>query len=477
MTSPQHSRRSEAAPLWATPRRPERETLGPQLARLAELLGTPFMPWQRLVADVGLEINPDTGQLAYQEVWFTVSRQSGKTSLSLPWRMHRAVAPVWGGPQRALYTAQTGGDAFRKMMEDELPLVEQSALGPLLRPAHGGRVRLDPRTAGWKFGNGSSIDLMASGEASGHGRTIDLGVIDEAFRDLDDRREQAILPATMTRPSSQILGYSTMGTESSVFLNRKVAAGRAAVREDVGTGIAYVEYAIPADADIDDPEVWWQHLPALGYTMTEDTIRHARQTMSDAEFRRAIANQQTVGQTRDIPQEMWDPVKDRDASPGDGFVFGLELDESGAWSVAAGIDGVGEVVASGHGSPVGWLSETPGRRKRTVLIDGSGPTGALYAELVEAKVKVDRLGRGDVADRCRRFMDMMADGRLKVRPTSAALETAVAAAQKRPVGDRWVWSRSTEVNMSPLMSLTLAATHVAKPKSTPNIRVIGGRSG
>lgn len=473
MTSPQHSRRSEAVPLWATRRRPERETLGGQVARLAELLGTPLMPWQRAVADVGLEVDPDTGQLAYREVWFTVSRQSGKTSLSLPWRMHRAIAPVWGGPQRVVYTAQTGGDAFRKMMEDELPLLEQSVLGQLLRPSRGGRVRLDPRTAGWKFGNGSSIDLMASGEASGHGRTIDLGVVDEAFRDLDDRREQAILPATMTRTSSQILGYSTMGTEQSVFLNRKVDAGRAAVQEDVGSGLAYFEYGIPKTEDVDDPEVWWRYLPALGYTQNEGTIRHARQTMSDAEFRRAIANQQTVGESRDIPQDLWEQVLDRDAVPPNDAVFGLELDESGSWSVAAGADGVAEVVATGHGSPVGWFLESPGRRRRKILLDGSGPAGALVSELEEAKLKVARLGRGDVADRCRRFMDMMADRRLRIRPTSVELEEAVGAAQKRPVGDRWVWSRATGANIAPLMAVTLAATDTSRQKQ-PRIRVIGG---
>ena len=430
------------------------------------------MPWQRLVADVGLEIDPASGELAYREVWFSVSRQSGKTSLSLPWRLHRAVSPVWGGPQRTVYTAQTGGDAFRKMMEDELRLVQDSVLGQLLSEAQGGRVRYDPRTAGWKFGGGSSIDLMASSESAGHGRTIDLGVIDEAFRDHDDRREQAILPATMTRRNAQILGYSTMGTEESVFLNRKVAAGRQAAVEDLGGGVAYFEWSVPADADIDDPEMWWRYLPALGWTMSEATIRHARQTMSEGEFRRAIANQQTSAEQVDIPQDLWQRSLDADAAPPEDAVFALDVDESGAWTVAAGLDGVAEVVASGAGSPAGWFAEKSSRRRRPVLLDGAGPAGAIVGELESLRVPVQRMGRGDVADRCRRFMDLMADGRLRVRANSQPLEDAVSAAQRRPVGDRWVWARQGEVDMSPLVAVTLAATHLQRRKE-PRVRTLG----
>lgn len=46
---------------------------------MGEKLGQPFMPWQSLVADVGGEINPETGLPAYREVRVTVPRQSGKS--------------------------------------------------------------------------------------------------------------------------------------------------------------------------------------------------------------------------------------------------------------------------------------------------------------------------------------------------------------------------------------------------------------
>ena len=79
-----------------------------------------------------------------------------------------------------------------------------------------------------------------------------LAEIDEAFDDVDDRREQAMLPAMITRPEAQLLVVSTMGTDASTYLNRKVEAGRAAALEGRTSGIAYFEYSIPLDEDVDD---------------------------------------------------------------------------------------------------------------------------------------------------------------------------------------------------------------------------------
>ena len=92
-------------PRFSTPRHPDRDTMGPQVAKVAQALGTPLMPWQQHVADVALEIDPETGRLAYRELVLTVPRQSGKTTLILALAVHRAIG--FGQPQRITYTAQT----------------------------------------------------------------------------------------------------------------------------------------------------------------------------------------------------------------------------------------------------------------------------------------------------------------------------------------------------------------------------------
>ncbi len=461
-SSPPRSRRSEAQPRWATRRRPERRTLGGHVAQIAELLGKPLMPWQRLVADVGLELDA-AGLPAYREVWFSVMRQSGKTQLALPWEVHRCVSPVWDGPQRVVYTAQTGKDARKKLIDDQVPLLRASPLRKLITPAGGGRVRLAAGDVGVSFGTGGRIDLHGSTEASGHGSTIHLGVMDEAWKDVDDRREQALQPAMLTNPSAQILGYSTMGTDESIYLNRKVETGREATFEDRGTGIAYFEWSIPEHEDLDDPEVWWRYMPALGRTIRQEEVAHARQSMTDGDFRRALANQRTASAERTIPADVWDSVQDPYAEPSGELTWGVDVLRN-----IDGHDDAGAVAAYGAGKAAvvdwqpgtGWIVERVKglyeSRGGRAVIDGGGPAASIGDELEDAGVPVVRLKGGQVASACGRLYDDLSDGKVRIRP-SKELDDAVIGLAKKPVGDRFVWSRTASpVDVTPLMAVTLA---------------------
>jgi hypothetical protein len=93
------------------PRDPSRDTLGGAVAAVAAQLGTLLMPWQRLVADVAMELDPATGLLAYSEVDLTTPRQSGKTTLELAVLVHRC--RTWAR-SRALYSAQSRIHAHKK---------------------------------------------------------------------------------------------------------------------------------------------------------------------------------------------------------------------------------------------------------------------------------------------------------------------------------------------------------------------------
>ena len=94
-------------PSWATPRSPERPTYGPAVAALAEVMGRPLMPWQKVVADVSLEVDPLTRPPARARATVTVPRQSGKTVLYAVVGNHRALTVRFG---RVWYTMQTGKD-------------------------------------------------------------------------------------------------------------------------------------------------------------------------------------------------------------------------------------------------------------------------------------------------------------------------------------------------------------------------------
>ena len=424
---------------------------------MARQFGQPLMPWQQLVADVGTELveDPETGKWvpAWREVVVTVPRQSGKTTLVLGFEVHRALK--WGGAQRVAYTAQTGWDARRKLIDDQAPVLMGSRLSVAVS-----RVLRGAGNEGVIFRNGSRIDVLASTDSAGHGRTVDLAVIDEAFSDSDDRREQALLPAMATKADAQLLVVSTMGTEASVYLNRKIEAGRQAIADGAERGIAYFEWSADPDADIDDPETWWSCMPALGHTITESTVAHARQTMSEGDFRRAMLNQRTISDERVIPVEVWDAACGAEVKPEGDLRFGLDVnpERSGASICVGDTELRGELVEFRAG--VGWVVdrvvELCARWNAEVAVDMSGPAGSLVDELEGRGVRVVRYQTRDMAYACGLLFDKLADRQVRVR-SSEVLDSAVAGVKRRSVGDSWVWARKDAgVDVSPLVALTLA---------------------
>lgn len=418
------------------------------------------MPWQRLVSDVGLEYDPATGQLAYREIVVTVMRQSGKSTLILSLEAERCL--MWGPGQRVAYTAQTGWDARRKVIDDHAPVLQMSPLSGAIK-----RVLRGAGSEGIIWDNGSRIDVMASSVSAGHGRVLDLGVIDEAFDDEDDRREQAILPAMATRPNAQLAVVSTAGTDASVYLRRKVEAGRHAAEADRGGGIAYFEWSIPDDADVDDPEVWWAHMPALGWTITEPVVAHARQTMSDAEFRRGFANQWTATEhERIIPEAVWARVSDTLASPTGALRFGLDvLPDQSSGAIAS--CGAANIELIDHRPGTSWMADRAealaNNWRGPIVGDGGGPAAPVLDELERRGVRVIRLNNADLASASMAIYNAIADAKVKFR-ASDALDAAVDGLAKRPVGDRFAWSRSaSRSDITPFMAATLAFTPAAEP--------------
>ena len=412
----------------------------------------PLMPWQRHVAEVGGELLDD-GTPAYREVVFTVPRQSGKTSLVLPWEVQRAVG--WGGRQRIAYTAQTGQDARKKIVDDQFPLLESKArlLGIRL-PFH-----RTPGIVGVSWMNGSRLIEVASTPDAGHGQTFDLAIKDELFADTDDRRDQALRPAMVTRHRAQVIACSTMGTDESVPWNELVARGRAAVEAGQRRGIAYFEWSAEDGVDPGDPATWWSCMPALGYTIREETIALEYEAMPENEFRRAYLNQQTKADDRVISAAVWSRVCDPAVVPGP--VRALAVDCTPERSAAAiGVASVGAVALADYRPGVSWLVDVVAEKARElgvpVVLDTAGPAGSFAAELAGRGVKLIESNTRDLAVASVQFFDDVHTGAVAVR-SEQALDAAVAAAVKQTAGDSWRWGRkNTQADVCPLVAITLA---------------------
>ena len=288
---------TECEPRYATARTPERETLGRAAGRVARVLGAPLMPWQKQVLDVALEID-GRGQLVYRDVVLSTPRQSGKSYVLLTLLLTRAL--LWPR-QNLIYTAQSGLDARKKLLDDWLPAVQASPIG--------GQVAayLAPGRESLRFTDGSVLQLLASTAKAGHGMVVDLGVLDEAFSYQDARTEQALRPAMMTRSNPQLWVVSTAGTpDASPYLFERVQSGRLAVEAGVTDALAYFEWSAEDDADPADPETWRSCMPALGHTVSEDAVAAAQRSMGRSEFARAYTEPlgRFDGRFRDRPRHL-----------------------------------------------------------------------------------------------------------------------------------------------------------------------------
>jgi hypothetical protein len=389
------------------------------------------------------------GAPAWREVGVTVPRQSGKTQLVWAWCVARCVA--WPRPQHIAWTGQTGADARKKWLDELLPTLRRSPLFGLVEA-----VNVAMGAEAVRFRNGSILRLLSVSPSSGHGITLDGAVLDELWADEDMRREQMLRPAMVTRADAQIWWVSTAGTPASVVLARKVEQGRKAVEEGLATGVAYFEWsADPARWDPDDEAQWWACMPAMGHLVTPEVVRAERAGMDPEEFRRAYGNLPSRALAAGIPEGRWAAVCDPEAAPAGELTWAVEVAMDRASACIAVSDGEAvELVEhrAGTGWVVGRVAELVEHHGGEVVLDGTGPAGALADMLPGAR----RLTSRDVLDAEDAFLAAVLEARVRVRP-DVGLDKAARGVVQRQVGDRWCWSRrhsATEV--APLVAAALA---------------------
>lgn len=455
------------------------------MGEIARALGTPFMPWQQYVADIVYEIDPDTGQLWYTEDDLTVPRQSGKTTWSLARMVHRATR--FGSAQTITYTAQDRNHARQKWEDEHVSALERT------RFASGFRVRKTNGNEAILWRNGSKHSIDAPTATAGHGATLDLGIIDEAWARRDNAVEEAMRPAMITRPSKQLGVMSTAGNEHSVYLYGKVIAGRRACEAGDTGRTAYFEWSATDDDDPEDPETWRRCMPALGYTISEDAIRAelaaAKRDGKMDLFLRSFLNRWVkvpiLGTHRDapIPLEWWDACVDPDSEATGQLTFGVDLtpDRSTASIVVAARakgpnvtpgDVHVEVVDTRPGDGTDWVVPallTLTRAGGRVAVHLAGPAGSLETALRKSLgSRMVAVSDREMIQGCGQFHDAVRDRTVR-HPEQESIRAGLDGAVKEKAGDAWKWSRrSSAVDLSTVVAATVAhRVHLAHLTSAP----------
>jgi hypothetical protein len=436
------------------------------------------MPWQRLVADVGLEIDPRSGLFAYSAVGVTVPRQSGKTTLTGATGEHRA---LYRPQQRVWYTAQTREVARDWLVNEHTPALGLSPLGPYAR------IRRAQGSEGITYPNGSLFRIFAPLPAALHSKQSDLVVLDEIWaHDLDRGRQldQAVTPTQATRPGAQVWKVSTAGDENSLWLWETVTRGRAAVDNGRRDGVAYFEWSCPDDLDPTAPSSWERFHPAYGVTIGVAQMKAALDELGPAGFARAYANRWPDGMGTSaapkIPPGRWaavqvPPITAVPAGVQVAIGFDCARDRStGAVAVAWREPGGRLRVELAESRPgTGWMAERISELTHRwapvgVGYDGAGPGLDIADTLATSGLAVSPIRGRDWAAACTGWLAAVTERRIRVG-AHPSLNSAAESAPGRDTGDGgWVWHRRGSLTpIAPVVATTAAVWALDHPTLAP----------
>lgn len=422
---------------------------------MAHLHGRPWTAYQRATADLIGERAPDGIGYAYPVVVIQYPRQTGKTTFAFDLAMGRCVQQR---DYHAAYTAQTG-HATTERFAERMAELGATALG---RRA---RIRRSQGTERISFAS-SYLKAFPPKDGALRGSALDLVVVDEPQEidaELGRALDQTILPTFTTRRRRQLILIGTAGTDESEYLARYLALARAGA-----PGVGLVEYGALPDEDATDPAVWRARHPGLAAGLTdEDALQSALSVMGPESFAREYLCVWIASGARIIPSADWTAIRHRDAIPAAGvppvLAVDVALDRSAAVIVACWPSTAGppvlEVVAYEPG--VTWcaprLAELVDQHHAPlVAATAAGPALSVVADAHRLGVTVRTLPDREYSAACADLLDRVIDRSVWHRG-EPALDTAVAGAGRRPVGDGWVWSRrSSTADIAPLVAGSLA---------------------
>jgi len=289
---------------------------GPEVAKLAEEIGLPLLPWQNYVLNDMLMIDKNK-QFIRKTNLVLCARQNGKSHLA---RMRVLGGLFLFNERNHVIISSARAMALTTFRE----VVDAIEAAPILK-AQLKQVKYTNGAEAIILKSGARLDVKAATRDSARGATADFLFIDE-LREVDELAYSAALPVTRARPNSQTLLASNSGDAFSTTLNDL----RERCLSHPPASMGYYEYSAPQFAALTDRKAWAMANPALGVLITEASIQEALTTQSTEQFRT-----ETLCQWIDSLQSPWPHGSVEDASditlkmaPGPLTVFAFDVSPS-----------------------------------------------------------------------------------------------------------------------------------------------------
>jgi phage terminase large subunit-like protein len=260
-----------------------------EIADLAEKIQMPLMPWQRHVLEDMLKIGKN-GKFRRKTMGLLVARQNGKTHIATMMILghlfvfnSRNVIAMSSNRNMAL---QTFRDVAYIIQANDF-LNEQVKK---IRFANGQEVI--------ELKNGARYEIVAATRDGSRGKHADLLFVDET-REISEEAWTAARPVTRAT-GGQTLTTSNAGDNTSSVLNNLREMALSYPSDTFG----WYEYSAPAHCKVDDRNAWAMANPALGFTISEETLEEAVATNSIEATKTEMLCQWVDSMTSMFTQEM-----------------------------------------------------------------------------------------------------------------------------------------------------------------------------
>ncbi len=469
-------------------------TFGPEVARLGEIAEFVPDPEQRLLLDVTFGYTK-RHRIAAPEVCTIAARQNLKTGFlklcGLGWLI---VDPqpfiTWSAHEYD--TASASFQELAAMLEGNRALRRR-----VKRIYHGdGKERIVMKR---EYG-GAVMKFKARTKGGGRGLTAARVILDEAFA-LQPAHMGALVPIMSAMPNGQMVEASSSGRIESESLRDIRDRGRAGDPE-----LAYAEWSAPegtcefSQCDhsrgmkgcaLDDEKLYRLANPALGRRIEISTIRRERRQLPVEEFARERLGwwDKPTSEIALFAPEQWAAGADLRSEIRDDVVIRFGLATS--WNRARGAIGTAGLSPSGkvhlevvecHALQSPWdVDEGAGKRgivgliaaaKRLsdeydgaeFMVDPRGPAAWLIPKLKTADVPLydpepddDENPAFDPTSVAAAIVDLVESGQI-AHLDDQNLNAAVAGAQRKPAGDRYVIGRAQSTfDTCPLEAVAMPA--------------------
>lgn len=240
---------------------PYEESKGGQAVLLYEQAGRKALPWQQLLCEDIMAVNPD-GSWVHMKFGYAIPRRNGKSEVIIM-RMEHGVTHG----EHILYTAHRTTTSH-SMWEKTVDLLTK--MGFVEKEDFKCVKQMGLERIQWLKGDGGIIQFRTRSTKGGLGEGYDLLIIDEAQEYTDDQ-ETALkyIVADSMNPQTIMCGTPPTAVSSGhVFekYRRQVLSGK-------GVDSGWAEWSVPELTDAHNVDLWYETNPSLGTILTERKIR------------------------------------------------------------------------------------------------------------------------------------------------------------------------------------------------------------